>query len=182
MNKVKIKDKSFRVSISAAEIDKSVQAVATRINNDLENKQPLFLCVLNGSFMFASDLMKKISIDCEISFIKVSSYHGTSTTGTVKQLIGLNESIEGRTIVVVEDIVDTGITISHVVEQLKALNPAEIRIATLLYKPEAYTKDLLIDYTAIVVPNDFLVGYGLDYDGLGRNLPDIYVLEESSTN
>jgi hypoxanthine phosphoribosyltransferase len=179
MQKVVLKDKTFKIniSISASEIDKAVGAVAQRINNDLKDKTPLFLVILNGAFIFASDLTKKITIDCEISFVKLSSYHGTSTTGSVKQLIGLNEDIKGRTIVIVEDIVDTGLTIESVMEQLKAMEPAEIKIATLLYKPEAYSKQIELDYVAIVVPNDFLVGYGLDYDGLGRNLPDIYVLD-----
>jgi hypoxanthine phosphoribosyltransferase len=179
MSRLKLKDKTFRISIPAKDIDKSVAAVADQINNDLRDKHPLFLCVLNGSFMFAADLMKKLSIQCEISFIKVSSYQGTSTTGSVKQLIGLGDDLKGRHVVIVEDIVDTGITIANVVEQLKKMEPAGIRVATLLYKPEAYTKDIKIDYVAITVPNDFLVGYGLDYDGLGRNLPDIYVLDEA---
>ena len=177
MNKVTLKDKTFRVNIPANEINKAVGEVAHRINTELKDKKPLFLSVLNGSFMFSSDLLKKITIECEISFVKVSSYHGTSTTGSVKQLIGLNEDIKGRTVVIVEDIVDTGLTIEALVTQLEALEPAEIRIATLLYKPVAYRKKIPLDYVAIVVPNDFLVGYGLDYDGLGRNLPDIYVLD-----
>jgi hypoxanthine phosphoribosyltransferase len=122
--------------------------------------------------------MKKLTIECEVSFVKVSSYHGTSTTGSVKQLIGLNEEIKGRTVVIVEDIVDTGLTIEAVVKQLTEMEPAEIKIATLLYKPEAYRGRIELDYVAMVVPNDFLVGYGLDYDGLGRNLPDIYVLDK----
>jgi hypoxanthine phosphoribosyltransferase len=177
MGKVTLKDKTFRVNIPASEINKAVGEVAHRINTELKDKKPLFLAVLNGSFMFASDLMKKLTIDCEISFVKVSSYHGTSTSGSVKQLIGLNEDIKGRTVVIVEDIVDTGLTIEAVVKQLEEMQPAEIKIATLLYKPEAYRKRIELDYVAIVVPNDFLVGYGLDYDGLGRNLPDIYVLD-----
>jgi hypoxanthine phosphoribosyltransferase len=177
MNKVVLKDKTFRVNIPANEINKAVGEVAHRINTELKDKKPLFLAVLNGSFMFASDLMKKITIDCEISFVKVASYNGTSTSGSVKQLIGLNEIVKGRTIVIIEDIVDTGLTIESVVKQLEAMEPADVRIATLLYKPEAYRKKLQLDYVAIVVPNDFLVGYGLDYDGLGRNLPDIYVLD-----
>jgi hypoxanthine phosphoribosyltransferase len=122
--------------------------------------------------------MKKLTIECEISFVKVSSYYGTSTTGSVKQLIGLNEEVKGRTVVIVEDIVDTGLTIEAIVKELTALEPAEIKIATLLYKPEAYRGRIELDYVAIVVPNDFLIGYGLDYDGLGRNLPDIYVLDK----
>lgn len=177
MGKVTLKDKTFRVNIPAGEINKAVGEVAHRINTELKDKKPLFLAVLNGSFMFASDLMKKLTIDCEISFVKVSSYHGTSTSGSVKQLIGLNESIKGRTVVIIEDIVDTGLTIEAVVRQLEGMEPAGIKIATLLYKPEAYRKKIELDYVAIVVPNDFLVGYGLDYDGLGRNLPDIYVLD-----
>lgn len=177
MGKVTLKDKTFRVNIPASEINKAVGEIAHRINTELKDKKPLFLSVLNGSFMFASDLMKKITIDCEISFVKVSSYSGTSSNGSVKQLIGLNEEIKGRTVVIVEDIVDTGLTIEAVVKQLEEMEPAEIKIATLLYKPEAYRKRIELDYVAIVVPNDFLVGYGLDYDGLGRNLPDIYVLD-----
>lgn len=177
MGKVTLKDKTFRVNIPASEINKAVGEVAHRINSELKDKKPLFLAVLNGSFMFASDLMKKLTIDCEISFVKVSSYHGTSTTGSVKQLIGLNEDIKGRTVVIIEDIVDTGLTIEAVVNQLEQMEPAQIKIATLLYKPEAYRKKIDLDYVAIMVPNDFLVGYGLDYDGLGRNLPDIYVLD-----
>jgi len=177
MGKVTLKDKTFRVNIPAGDINKAVGEVAQKINTELKDKKPLFLAVLNGSFMFASDLMKKLTIDCEISFVKVSSYHGTETSGSVKQLIGLNENIKGRTIVIIEDIVDTGLTIEAVVKQLEAMEPAEIKIATLLYKPEAYSKQIALDYVAIVVPNDFLVGYGLDYDGLGRNLPDIYVLD-----
>lgn len=178
MSKVVIKDKTFRVNISAEEINRAVEKVAEKINTELKDKRPLFLAVLNGSFMFASDLMKKLTIDCEISFVKVSSYHGTSTTGSVKQLIGINEDIKGRTVVIIEDIVDTGLTIVNVEAQLKSMMPADIRVATLLFKPEAYKQNTKINYVAIEVPNDFLVGYGLDYDGLGRNLPDIYVLDQ----
>jgi len=177
MSKVTLKDKTFRVNIPASEINKAVDEVAHRINTELKDKKPLFLSVLNGSFMFASDLMKKLTIDCEISFVKVASYHGTSSSGSVKQLIGLNEDIKGRTVVIIEDIVDTGLTIEALVQELEKMEPADIRIATLLYKPEAYRKRIELNYVAIVVPNDFLVGYGLDYDGLGRNLPDIYVLD-----
>ena len=177
MSNVVIHGHSFKIKIAATEINKAVGDVARQINTQLKDKKPLFLAVLNGSFMFASDLMKKIKIDCEISFVKVASYEGTSSTGTMKQLIGLNEDIKGRTVVIVEDIVDTGSTIENVWEQLKQLGAAEIKVATLLFKPEAYTKTVPIEYAAIVVPNDFLVGYGLDYDGLGRNLEDIYVLD-----
>ncbi len=177
MSNVIIHNHSFKMKIAASEIDKAVADVARQINTNLKGKKPLFLAVLNGSFMFASDLMKKISIECEISFIKVASYEGTTSSGTMKELIGINEDIKGRTVVVIEDIVDTGSTVESVYNQLEKLGAAEIKIATLLFKPEAYTRSIPIEYTAIVVPNDFLVGYGLDYNGLGRNLQDIYVLD-----
>ncbi len=177
MSNVILHGHSFKIKITASEINKAVADVARQINSNLKDKKPLFLAVLNGSFMFASDLMKKIKIDCEISFIKVASYEGTSSTGSMKELIGINEDIKGRTVVIIEDIVDTGSTIESVYKQLQELGAAEISVATLLFKPDAYTKSVPIEYTAIVVPNDFLVGYGLDYDGLGRNLEDIYVLD-----
>ena len=177
MSKVVIHGHTFKIKISAAEIQMAVEDVARQMNADLKGKKPLFIAVLNGSFMFAGDLMKKVNVECEISFMKLASYEGTSSTGNMKQLIGINEEIKGRTIVIIEDIVDTGNTIENISEQLKELGAAEIKIATLLFKPEAYTKTIPIEYTAIVVPNDFLVGYGLDYNGLGRNLSDIYVLD-----
>jgi hypoxanthine phosphoribosyltransferase len=177
MANVVIHDKTFKTKIAAKEIQKAVMDVAKLINAELKGKKPLFLAVLNGSFMFAADLLKKVTVECEITFVKVASYHGTQTTGNIKQLIGINEDIKGRTVVVIEDIVDTGTTIENVYEQLQQMGAAEIKIATLLFKPEAYKKTVPIDYAAIVVPNDFLVGYGLDYNGLGRNLEDIYVLD-----
>lgn len=177
MSSVVIHGHTFKIKISSSEILNAVGELAEQINKDLDGKRPLFLSVLNGSFMFASDLMKKVNIECEISFVKVASYEGTSSTGKVKQLIGLNEDIKGRTVVIIEDIVDTGNTIENVWEQLKALGVTEIKIATLLFKPDAYTKTVPIEYAAIVIPNDFIVGYGLDYKGLGRNLEDIYVLD-----
>lgn len=177
MGNVVLHGHKFKIKISASEIQKAIGDVARQINSDLKDKKPLFLAVLNGSFMFAADLMKKVHIDCEISFIKLASYDGTASTGKVTQLIGINEQINGRTVVIIEDIVDTGNTIENITVQLKEHGAAEIKIATLLFKPEAYTKSLPIEYTAIVVPNDFLVGYGLDYNGLGRNLADIYVLD-----
>jgi len=180
MTNVVIQDKTFKLNITAKDIDTAVAELAGRINSDLKDKKPLFLPVLNGSFMFTADLMKKITIDCEISFIKVDSYSGTSSIGSVRELIGLNRDIKGRIVVIIEDIVDTGLTIENVVSQLQLMEPAEIKIATLLYKPEAYHKQLELDYVAMVVPNDFLVGYGLDYNGYGRNLPDIYVLEKQN--
>lgn len=179
MSRVTLNDKTFKVNIPAVEINKAVGEIAHRINIELKDKKPLFLVVLNGAFMFASDLLKKITIDCEISFVKLSSYHGgTQTSGSVKQLIGLDQNIKGRTIVIVEDIVDTGLTMENLLNQLESMEAADVRICTLLYKPEAFRKKFDLHYVAIVVPNDFLVGYGLDYDGLGRNLPDIYVLDK----
>ena len=174
MNKIKVKDKEFAIFIESNEILKQVERVAQQINVDYKDKKPLFLVVLNGAFMFASDLFKKLTIDCEISFVKLSSYSGTSTTEHVKHLIGINEDLKGRNIIVVEDIVDTGITIEHMMEELKKFEPADVKIATLLLKPEKYTKGYAIDYVAIEIPNDFIIGYGLDYDGFARNLPDIY--------
>jgi len=174
MNKIKVKDKEFAIFIKSDAILKQVERVAQQINVDYKDKKPLFLVVLNGAFMFASDLFKKLSIDCEISFVKLSSYSGTSTTEHVKHLIGINEDLKGRNIIVVEDIVDTGITIEHMMEELKKFEPADVKIATLLLKPDKYDKGYNIDYVAIEIPNDFIIGYGLDYDGFARNLPDIY--------
>lgn len=175
MNSIKIHDLTFEIKITSTEIEQAVSEVATKINYELKGKKPLFLAVLNGSFMFASDLLKKVTVDCEISFVKVASYEGTSSTGEIKGLIGVNEDLKGRTVVIIEDIVDTGNTVENVWNELKNKGAADVKIATLLFKPLAYTKTLPIDYVAIKVPNDFLVGYGLDYNGLGRNLADIYV-------
>ncbi|MFZ4739861.1 MAG: hypoxanthine phosphoribosyltransferase [Bacteroidales bacterium] len=174
MDNIKVKDKEFAIFIESEKILSAVELVAQRINVDYKDKNPLFLVVLNGAFMFASDLFKKLTIDCEISFVKLSSYSGTTTTESVKHLIGINEDLKGRNIILVEDIVDTGITIEHMMEELKKFEPAEVKIASLLLKPEKYNKGYIIDYVAIEIPNDFIIGYGLDYDGFARNLPDIY--------
>ena len=152
--------------------------VGEEINRDLADANPLFVSVLNGSFMFTADLMKHVSVPCEISFVKLASYAGTSSTGKVKELVGLSDDITGRTIVIVEDIIDTGLTMERLIETLKARNPKEIRIATLLVKPDKLKVDLDINYIAMSIPNDFIVGYGLDYDGLGRNYRDIYTVIE----
>lgn len=174
MKEIQLKDKRFAIEISEDHILKQVRGVAEKINNDLAEKKPLFLVVLNGAFMFASDLMKNIDIDCEISFVKLSSYQGTQSTEKVKELIGLNENLKGRTVVIVEDIVDTGITMEGIINDLHKKGVAETRIATLLFKPEAFQKSYKVDYIGMEIPNDFIVGYGLDYDGLGRNFRDIY--------
>ena len=175
---IHIKDKCFRTFIPEADILREVRRVAEEINRDMAGKNPLFLSVLNGSFMFTSDLMKCLDIPCEVSFVKLASYEGTSSTGKVKELVGLNEDISGRTVVIVEDIVDTGLTMKRLIETLEAKSPKEIRIATLLVKPEKLQVKLHIDYAAMEIPNDFIVGYGLDYDGLGRNYRDIYAVTD----
>ncbi len=175
MKQVKIHDKEFKLFISHEKIQAVVEEMAEKMNRDLVGKEPLFLCILNGSFMFAAELFKRIDmVEAEISFVKLASYEGDKTTGSVKQLIGLNENIEGRTVIILEDIVDTGITISNIQEQLEGLNPKEVHVATLLLKPDALQKEVELKYIGMEIPNDFIVGYGLDYDGLGRNLIDIY--------
>ncbi len=178
MNKINIKDKTFSLSIPESEILQAVKSVARDINHDLAGKDPLFICVLNGAFMFAADLMKNIDIPCEITFVKLSSYSGTQSSGNVKEIIGLNKSIEGRHVVVVEDIVDTGITMENILRTLNGKGAQSIKVATFLQKPDALQRDITVDYVAMKIPNDFIVGYGLDYDGYGRNLKDIYTVVE----
>lgn len=173
---ITIKDKQFKPFISAEKISDAVKNVATKINSDLKDEFPLFLGVLNGSFMFAADLLKEVTIPCEISFIKVASYHGTSSTGAVTELIGLSEDLSGRTVVIVEDIVDTGVTIEKLFNLLQRKNVKQVKVASALLKPGAYKKQFKIDYVGMEIGNDFVVGYGLDYDGQGRNLKEIYVL------
>ena len=176
---IKLHDKRFRVMIPAAKIDEAVGVVAARINADYRQKGvPLFIGVLNGAFMFLSDLIKKIEFDCEISFVKLASYCGPCSTGEVRSLIGLNNPIEGRHVVIVEDIVDTGESIEHMVRELEAMHPASIRVCTLFFKPGSYSKHIPIVYRALEIGNEFIVGYGLDYDQLGRNLKDVYVVTE----
>jgi hypoxanthine phosphoribosyltransferase len=179
MKTVTLKDKTFGISIPETELLKAVDNVAEKMNADLKGKNPLFLIVLNGAFMFASDLLKRVEIPAQLSFVKVSSYCGTCSSGNVTELIGLNEDVKGRTVVIIEDIVDSGRTMYGMVEKLKSMGVGELRIATLFFKPEALRYDLKIDYAAMEIPNDFIVGYGLDYDGYGRNLRDIYTLINS---
>ncbi len=178
MNTVKILDRNFSKSISESTIITSIDKIANQINSDLKDENPLFISILNGSFMFASDLMKRIYFPCEISFVKIASYHGTSSSGEMLELIGLKENLKGRTVVVVEDIVDSGKTMSKVLEMLHNRGAGKILIATLLFKPEALKYDIRLDYVAMEIPNDFIVGYGLDYNGYGRNLKDIYTVVE----
>lgn len=178
MKTVQVKDKTFSVSISEAEILRRVHEVAAQIDKDLAGERPLLLSVLNGSFMFASDLIRGIETPCEISFVRMASYSGTTSTGRVKQLLGLNEDIEGRTVIIVEDIIDSGLTMKELIAILQAKHPKEIRIAALLVKPGNLKVELDIPYCCFEIPNDFIVGYGLDYDGYGRNLRDIYTVVE----
>ena len=178
MSIVKVKDKTFRTFVPEAEILQRIQAVADKLNEDMKDKNPLFLAVLNGSFMFAADLMRMITIPCEISFVKLASYQGTTSTGKIKEVIGINEDLKGRTVVIVEDIVDTGFTMKRMMEQLGTREPESLHICTLLVKPGKLQVPLDIEYAAMEIPNDFIVGYGLDYDQQGRNLRDIYTIAE----
>ena len=176
MEPITVKDLRFSISIPAEEIKKRIAELAAQISSDLKGRNPLFLAVLNGSFMFAADLMRGITTPCEISFVRLSSYTGTESTGSVHELIGLNEDLTGRTVVIIEDIVDSGLTMRELLSMLKTKNPADVRIASLLVKPGNLKVDLDIPYCCFQIPNDFIVGYGLDYDGYGRNLPNIYTL------
>jgi len=176
MEKLQVKDKTFAVSIPEAQILEAVKRVAGEINRDFDGKEPLFLPVLNGAFMFAADLLKEITIPCEVSFIKLASYQGTQTSGTIREVIGLAKDITGRHVIIVEDIIDSGLTMAHMIETLAAHNPASIAVCSCLVKPDALKVQIPIDYRCIDIPNDFIVGYGLDYDGFGRNTRDIYTL------
>ena len=177
MKQVNIHDKTFELYIPYEKIRSVIEVMAEKMNTDFAEKDPLFVCILNGSFMFAAELFKRINLmKAQITFVKLASYHGDKTSGEVKQLIGFNENLTGRTVVILEDIVDTGITLENILEQLKLLKPAEIKVATLLLKPDALKKEVQLDYIGLKIPNDFIVGYGLDYDGLGRNLIDIYTV------
>lgn len=176
MSIVRIKDKTFKTSISEAEIKQRVHDLAVRLNHDMEGKNPLFLSVLNGAFMFTADLLREITIPCEVSFVKLASYQGVISTGTVKEVIGLNVDISDRTIVILEDIIESGRTMHQMLDTLSTRRPASIHICTLFVKPEKIQEQLDIDYAAFEIPNDFIVGYGLDYDQQGRNLKEIYSL------
>ena len=177
MKSIKIKDKEFVPMISEAEIKERVKAVAQQISKDMEGKNPLLLAVLNGSFVFAADLMREITIPCEISFVKLASYQGTTSTGKVKEVIGINEDLSGRTIIIVEDIVESGLTMKRMIESIGTRNPESVNICTLLLKPDRLKTDLDIKYVAFSIPNDFILGYGLDYDQQARGLKYIYVLK-----
>lgn len=181
MTKIRVRELVFDKFIERTDIEAAVQKVADEINRDYVGKNPLLLAILNGSFMFASDLMKKLTIPCEISFVKFSSYSGTSTTAEVKQLIGVGEEIQGRHVIIVEDIVDTGITMDKLLADLQTKRPADVKVACFCFKAEAFVKNFKIDYLGMEIPNKFIVGYGLDYNGYGRNLPDIYQIAEPAS-
>ena len=174
MTNIWVRDKKFSLFLSEREILEGVKKVAENIKRDLKESDPLFICVLNGAFMFASDLMKQIDFPCEVCFIRLKSYKGTQTEGTIKEVFGLVEEIKDRHVVVLEDIIDTGHTMHNLIETLGKRCPASLRITALLFKPDSLQVDVKPDYVAIEIPNDFIVGYGLDYEGHGRNLRDIY--------
>lgn len=178
MDTIQIKDKTFRPYIRREEIKAAIEKIAARINNELAGENPLFICVLNGAFVFAADLLREITIESEITFMRMKSYSGTQSTGVVKIIHGLDEDIKDRTVIVVEDIIDTGFTMQRIINQLKEREPKQVKIATLLFKPKALKCDVHVDYAALEIPNDFIVGYGLDYDEQGRNLKDIYVIAD----
>ncbi|MGN7820350.1 hypoxanthine phosphoribosyltransferase [Chitinophaga varians] len=178
MSVIQVHDKKFQPYIGATELQQRIKEIAADISRDLKDERPLFIAILNGSFMFAGDVFKYLNIPAEISFIKLASYKGTKSTGNVVQAIGLDEDLFGRTVVILEDIVDTGKTLSQFLPQLEHQQPKKLLVASLLTKPEAMVHPIKIDYLGFSVPNKFLLGYGLDYDGLGRNLPEIYQLVE----
>ena len=178
MGIIKIKDKTFKTSITEAEIKERVKALAQQISKDMEGKVPLFLGVLNGAFIFAADLMRELTIPSEISFVKLASYQGTTSTGKINEVLGINEDLSGRTVIIVEDIVESGLTMKRMIESLGTRNPASVRICTLFLKPDKLKEDLDIDYVAFRIPDDFIIGYGLDYDHLGRELREIYTIVE----
>lgn len=177
---VRILDKTFELTFTPEAIRQRVQEMAERISRDLRDKNPLFVGVLNGSFVFASDLLRCLDFAAQVTFVKMSSYEGTASTGKVDELIGLSEEVEGRCLVVVEDIIDSGLTMARMLELLRKYRPAEVHIAVLFVKPgNLKVKDLSVDYPLFSIPNDFIVGYGLDYEGYGRNLPGIYTLTQN---
>ena len=177
-NKITLNDKSFRVLIPAEDIDKAVSRVAEQLNERYEGRTPIFLGVLSGSFHFLSDLVRKVDFESQVTFVKLSSYNGTESTGNVTQQLGIDIDIEGRDIIIVEDIVETGHSMSYLLDYLRAKMPASVAICTLFFKPDKFLYNYKIDYTALSIGNEFIVGYGLDYNQLGRNLKDIYVIDE----
>ncbi len=172
--RMKIKELEFQKFISEADVQKKVKALAHQINVDYKGKTPVFLPILNGSFMFASDLIKEIKTECRVSFVKISSYQGTQSTGQLKTLLGLEESSFNQDLIIIEDVIDTGLTLQKIVEELRSLGTKSVEVVSLLRKKEAREKHMEVKYVGFEIENEFVVGYGLDYDGLGRNLKDIY--------
>ena len=173
---VQVQDRYFEPFVSEEAIQKEVSRLALEMNQDLAGTDPIFLGILNGAFMFASDLYKQLTFPCQITFLKLASYSGTKSTGSVKQLIGINRDLKDRVVVVLEDIVDTGVTLETIIRQLSGYEPAKIRVATFLHKPEATIREVKLDYVGMEIPNNFILGYGLDYDGYGRNFKEIFQL------
>lgn len=178
MYKITLLDKNFSLFIPPEKIQSEVQSIADRMNNDLKNEEVIFIGILNGAFMFASDLLRKITFNTQVSFVKLTSYQGTLSSGQVRSLIGINENLKDKTVVIIEDIIDTGNTIESIIHQIKGFRPKQVFVATLLFKPELYTKDIKLDYVGFNIPKDFVVGYGLDYQGYGRNLRGLYKIIE----
>lgn len=178
MKPIQIHDKNFEVYIDRTELNNNVRSLASQLKKDLDGEVPLFISILNGAFIFAADFIRAFESECEISFIKLASYEKTESTGKVQQLLGVNEDLTNRTIVVLEDIIDTGTTLQEIYSILGKEKIKDIKIVSLFFKPEVFKKELHIDYVAFEIPDTFIVGYGLDYDGLGRNLPDIYKLSK----
>lgn len=179
MERIKVHDKYFKIFIPNSQIEEAIKKTAEKINNDFSDEDcPIFLSVLTGSFMFTASLMKEIKFECEMAFIKLSSYSGTQSTGTIKQVMGLTKDVKGRKVIIIEDIVDTGKTIMALLKILENAGAADVKICTLIHKPDSYKEKAKLDYVAINIPNDFIVGYGLDYDEYGRQYKDIYVLDQ----
>ncbi len=179
MKIISLLDQKFKMCINRSQVKTSIEHIADRINSDYQGKEILFIAVLNGSFMFAAELVRKIKPLCRISFVKVASYQGDTSEGIVKELIGLKEDLNGKHVILIEDIVDTGFTLGHIMQQVKSTyKPASIAVTSLLFKPQSYRKSIAIDYVGIEIPNDFVVGWGLDYNGYGRNFEDIYAIVE----
>jgi hypoxanthine phosphoribosyltransferase len=176
MKEIRILDKNFREFLTEKVIKDRIDELARQMNKDLAGKDVVFLGILNGAFLFAADLFRRIELEARISFVKLASYEGIGSSGTIKELIGWNEDIKGKSVIIVEDIVDTGNTLERIVDELVIRKVSEIRIAAMLFKPAAYKKNIPLDYVGFEIPNDFVVGYGLDYDGYGRNLSSVYSL------
>ena len=178
MDRIKLHDKTFKVMIPASEIDAAVDRVASALNERYTGRTPVFVGVLSGAFLFLSDLVRKVTFNNQVTFVKISSYEGTESSGEVKQQLGVDCDIEGRDVIIVEDIVETGHSMNYLLDYIKSRKPASISICTLFFKPDKFLYEYKIDYTALSIGNEFIVGYGLDYNQLGRNLKDIYVVDE----